>query len=372
MVEDLAYQTTVLYITFIDIDANRNSGSRVRPFKMLQAFSDMGCSVTVLEGQQNRVFERHKRVSDILRRLRRGERYDLCYIEPPSGPFLCPTDLILLKRLNRYNIPIGLFYRDAYYLFPESFSSNAPLKDAVIAYMMKRDRKVFSQACSIIYVPTASFGDLVNFPNKTRPLPPGCSELERQPAKIKPEKLTGIYIGGASEDYGSLLLLDSFMLAIQKGYSVKLIFVCPEESWSSLPAEYQAFSEYDWLEVVHASGDDLEQYYRRAEFGIIPRLRTPYNDIAFPVKLVEYLSHGLPLLVTDCPAVKEFVSRWNIGLVTNDNVADFSEAIICFAGMRDIYGAYRSAIDEACRENSWSQRARSVIRDLNPELDSDC
>ncbi|MVX61081.1 glycosyltransferase [Enterorhabdus mucosicola] len=371
MTDECAHEIKVLYITFIDIKANQNSGSSVRPLRMLQAFSDMGCSVTVLEGQQNRVFDRHRRVSRILNGLKRGERYDLCYVEPPSGPFLCPTDLALLKRLKHHGIPIGLFYRDAYYLFPDSFSSKIPLKDAAIAYMTKRDRKVFSKTCSIIYVPTASFGRLVSFPTKTKPLPPGCSGFEQQLIEGKSEELTAIYVGGVSEEYGSPLVLDSFMRARQKGYSVKLIFVCPEGSWSFLPERYQAFERYDWLEVVHASGAGLEAYYQRADFGIIPRLRTPYNDIAFPVKLVEYLSHGLPLLSTDCTAVEEFVSRWNIGLIANDSVASFSDAIMDFAKMQNVREAYRDAIIEACDKNSWGQRAYSVIEDLVSVSSSD-
>lgn len=368
---DLKRPIRLLYIAFIDINASQNSGSSVRPCKMLRAFSDLGCSVTVLEGQQNRVFERHKRVSEVLKRLKRGERYDLCYIEPPSGPFLCPTDLALLKRLKRCGIPVGLFYRDAYYLFPDSFSSKNPLKDTIVKYMMKRDRKVFSESCNIIYVPTVPFARLVNFPNVTKPLPPGCSELEQLVAESKSGELTGIYVGGVSEEYGSPLILDSFMLARQKGYSVKLIFICPEGSWSSLSESYQTFGQYDWLEVVHAQGEGLEEYYRRADFGIIPRLRTPYNDIAFPVKLVEYLSHGLPLLATDCPAVEEFVSRWNVGVVTKDNATAISEAIINLAKLQNVREVYRNAISEACDRNSWDQRARSVIEDLNP-LSSVC
>ena len=354
----------VLYVTFIDIEENPSSGSSVRPLKMLQAFRDAGCNVTVLEGQQNKVYRRHKRVSEIINQLKRGERFDICYIEPPSGPFLCPTDLKLLKQLDRCDIPVGLFYRDAYYLFPDSFSSGIHLKEALISHMMKRDRKVFSKACDIIYVPTTSFGELVDFPNKTIPLPPGCSGQGKNVLGYTSSQATGIYVGGISEEYGSLLLLDSFALARQKGYAVKLIFVCPKDSWSSLPSKYVAYDQHEWLEVVHASGDELNQYYEKADFGIIPRLRTPYNDIAFPVKLVEYLSHGLPILATNCTAVEEFVLHWHVGLITTDDVASFSGAIANFVQVQDLRGTYRNAIRDACEKNSWGQRARSVIEDL--------
>lgn len=354
----------LLYIVFIDIDATPSSGSSVRPIKMLQAFRDINCDVTVLEGQQNRIFERHKKVTEILRRLRRGEHFDFCYIEPPSGPFLCPTDLRLLKELRKCNVPVGLFYRDAFYLFPESFSAGMLLKNRLISYMMKRDREVISKTCDIIYVPTASFGELVDFPNETRALPPGCSEFQIAEERSPSVEITGLYVGGVSEEYGSLLLLDSFDIARKKGCAAKLIFICAEEAWGSLPDKYKKYEQSDWLTVVHASGEKLEQYYMQADFGIIPRLKTSYNDIAFPVKLVEYISHGLPVLATSCAATEDFILHWAIGVVADDDLNSFSDAVISLAQKGNIREAYRSAIKMACEGNSWTQRACDVIEDL--------
>ena len=165
----------VLFVMFKDVAAVPDSGSSVRPLKMLQAFKNIGCKVTLLEGLQNDVARRHKNVRRIIDGLKEGKRYDCCYVEPPSGPLFCPTDLTLLKELKRREIPVGLFYRDAYHLFPQNFSQEGRLKEAVIRHMAHRDFKTFSRTCEVAYVPSRSFGELVGFPIPTKPLPPACA-----------------------------------------------------------------------------------------------------------------------------------------------------------------------------------------------------
>ena len=44
---------------------------------------------------------------------------DACYIEPPSGPMFYYGDIGLIKLLHKKQVPIAIFYRDAYWKYPE-------------------------------------------------------------------------------------------------------------------------------------------------------------------------------------------------------------------------------------------------------------
>lgn len=115
----------VLYITFTDF-GELSSGSSVRPFRMYNAFVNLGLDVKLLEGQQNRRKERRLKVKKIIDWLD-DNNPDICYVEPPSGPFFNQIDLKLLKKVHNMGIPIGLFYRDFYWKFPEWAWFDTPL-----------------------------------------------------------------------------------------------------------------------------------------------------------------------------------------------------------------------------------------------------
>ena len=96
----------LLYITFINIESPPDSGSAVRPLKMLQAFKELGVQVKVISGQTNRIQERKLAVKEAMDYLKLHSP-DFCYIEPPSGPMFYSGDLNLIRLLHRQaNCPL--------------------------------------------------------------------------------------------------------------------------------------------------------------------------------------------------------------------------------------------------------------------------
>ncbi|NMA66292.1 MAG: hypothetical protein GX957_08660, partial [Clostridiaceae bacterium] len=109
----------ILYIVFVDYNTYA-SGSSVRPHMILDAFLQLGAEVKLLEGQQNKRQERRCKVRKIFTWLK-DNRPDICYVEPPTGPFFNTIDLQLLHHIHKMGIPIGLYYRDAHWKFPKIF-----------------------------------------------------------------------------------------------------------------------------------------------------------------------------------------------------------------------------------------------------------
>lgn len=362
--EEASPKPHVLYIMFKDLEGEADSGSSVRPQKMLRAFQNIGCDVTVLEGLQNRVLERRRKVRAVIDKLRRGETFDFCYVEPPSGPFFCPTDLLLLKVLKQKGVPIGLFYRDAYGFFPEYYSEANTIKEKIIHYMEKRDYRLFCKTCSIIYTPSASFAEVMNFPLETRPLPPASSEID-VPEPNKQDIPTGIYVGAADKWYGAYMLLDSFRRLNGKSVHARLIFICPKDQWDAAPPEYRALEKETWLDVLHISGEHkLSEEYAKADFAFLAYLHIPYNDMAMPVKLFEYITYLKPIISTNCTDKASFVEQWGIGLVSRDNPEDFAATIGYYLEHPELSEQFATALIDARHCNTWEERARTVVQDL--------
>ena len=147
----------ILYITYVDINSG-TSGSSVRPQKMYRAFLDEGHEVKLLSGAQQR-WGRKARTEAVqeIRRWLRENRPDICYIESPSMPITFRCDIALIRKISRMGIPIGYFYRDFYWMFPELYPRRTNLtgwlKDHWLDYLQQRTNNVLKCA-DIVYFPS--------------------------------------------------------------------------------------------------------------------------------------------------------------------------------------------------------------------------
>lgn len=349
----------LLYITFIDF-GERSSGSGVRPHRMYEAFKAEGCDITLLECRQNRRRLRRQRVREVLGALSSGYLPEACYIEPPSGPFFNRIDLRLLKRLHRLGVPIGLFYRDAYWRFADWWGVTG-LKRRMLVHMHRRDIRVFRRCCDMIYFPSESMRLLFHKDfGKSALLPPGC--VEPHPTH---DRLFGraIYVGNVSDHYGTHLLLEAFERLNADGAFRPLRLVCRQREWEAFDSPLKT---RPWLETLHASGDDaLAPLYAESDVGILSLKRDIYMDFAMPVKLFEYLGYGLPVIATHCNEVAGFVRRYNCGLVCKDNAMDLAQSVERFYQSPREQEDLRAGAANAARDNLWTMRAKTVLRDLS-------
>ena len=348
----------VLYLTFIDF-GEMKSGSSVRPQKIYDAFLERGHTVKLLEGQQNRYKDRRKRVKAILDWLK-DNRPDICYVEPPSGPFFCTLDLKLLKTVHKLGIPVGLFYRDAHWLYADWWGVGGP-KAALLRAMHKRDIRVFARCCDTLYFPSASMAELFRRYSFAQMdiLPPACvSVTEPHPALAH----RMIYVGGIRDAYGTDVLLSAFRRLNRAETKVELYLVCREAEMANMPGESY---DYDWLKVFHVQGDGLKELYARCDAGIIPLKRDKYMDFSIPVKLMEYLGYGLPVISTDCTETAAFVEANHCVLLCRDNGDSLAETIEAFYSENTDHRALAQNVQETAANNRWVNRVDKIVRDLS-------
>lgn len=141
------------------IDLNRKSASNIRPFKMIKAFQDIGYQVDCVMGYGR---ERKKSIKEIKKNIKNGVKYDFLYSESSTMPTLLteknhlPTHPLLdfgfFKFCKKYNIKIGLFYRDIHWKF-DMYKKNVPFVKRNIAKMFyKYDLYKYNKLVNVLYI----------------------------------------------------------------------------------------------------------------------------------------------------------------------------------------------------------------------------
>lgn len=362
----------LLYITFVDLNEPANSGSSVRPQQMLHAFQKIGCSMKVLDGWHNKRKERRAHVKEVMRWLDTHQvRY--CYVEPPSGPFFVREDLMLLKKLHKMGVPIGLFYRDIYWRFKSQFTKINPLKFFLIQCLQRRDLAVFKKTVSLFYFPTRQMASIADFHVPFAILPPGAELSEADsPDFLEIERirnadvLTLFFVGGLSPSYGFDILLDAVKTINQQQLRLRLTVACREQEWLDFQQRYTV-ETWDWLTVHHVSfGDGLEGLYQQVDFSVLPLRKNTYTDFAISVKLFEYVAYRKPILCTNLDAMSQIVEENDLGWVCKDTAEEMTRVLESIIADRRSIIEKKENIKRFLPDNTWEARARKVFSTLKP------
>ena len=356
----------LLYLTYIPLEDNPTSGSSVRPQKMKDALDSLGIEVKTFGGISNNIGLRKRTVKEI-KNLLKTWRPDACYIEPPAGPMFFYGDVGLIKQLHRMGIPMSIFYRDAYWKYPEFGAENEltvkdRIKRSIVKCMQMYQWDVFRKSIDLIYFPSMTMAKEFDCPRKDT-LPPGGFVPDVKEKNELSQPLQFIFVGGATRNYGTHMTLEAFSKANNTGTVAKLFYICPEKQWAGLGLDITAYS--DWLEVVHTSGDDnLKPYYEKADVALLTAPKTFYRDFAVPIKIFEYLSYLKPVLVTDCTETAKIIRDNQIGWIVKDDPDCIANKIQELCSYPDeIYGV-KEHMKTARSNNLWSSRAEKVIKDL--------
>ncbi len=356
----------LLYITYINLDDLPTSGSSVRPLKMREAFESLGIDVRTFGGINNNIILRKRTIKEI-RALLRDWIPDACYIEPPSGPMFYYGDIEIIKYLHRKRIPISIFYRDAYWKYPEySIEKKLTLIEKIKQFIIKQMQvfqwHVFKNNINIIYFPSLSMAKEFDCQQKSV-LPPGGFVTKAIEKSNVSNPLQFIFVGGAARNYGTFLTIDSFQKLNDNVVKAKLLYVCPADQWETLGIDKTLYS--DWLEVIHTSGDqNLQPLYEKADVALLIAPRTYYRDFAVPIKIYEYISYLKPILVTDCIETARIIRENQVGWVTKDDVESVVQKLEELCSNHDMILQVRNHMLEVRSNNLWSSRAEKVIREL--------
>lgn len=278
------------------------------------------------------------------------------YVEASNGPSN-ETDLLFLAMARAAGIPVLVFIPDAYQHFPDIFP-RVGLKVKLLDWGWRRSIATYLRLADLLLFPSSGLAACFNSRQRVELLPPaGLPNREYVPLSWEPP--TVVYVGGTSLRYGSDLLLSAMERVVARHPTVRCRFVTPNaETITGHPARHAS-----WLTVEQRTFNELPTVMHSATLTVMPLRVNPYNDLAMPVKMFDYMSFGRPLVVTACRDAATLVDKLEAGLVVEDTVDSLAQGIIRLLedpGLAARLGqnGYR-AIQAA---HSWPHRAARLLQ----------
>ncbi len=356
------------------IDVNRKSGSNIRPLKMINAFKEIGYDVDVVMGYAK---ERKEQIKKIKQNIKNGIKYDFLYSESSTMPTLLTEknhlplhpmlDFSFFKYCKKNGIKIGLFYRDIHWKFDVYRKNVSFIKRIVSIPLYKYDLLKYRKYLNVLYIPTKEMKKYLPKKNvickkyNIDILPPGCDNKNITfNEKEKNNILNIFYVGGISEH---IYNFEKLFAVVCKMKNVRLTVCCREPEWNNIKSKYIKYINEN-IHIVHASGQELEKYYKEADVCSLIFNRYEYMNIAMPVKLFEYIQNKKPIIATKNTAAGKFVEENHIGWTTNYEINDIEKMLKMIRDNKseiyEIQKKFNSIIDE----NTWNARVRKVVKDL--------
>ncbi len=346
----MTYHPRLLLLGFYPLD-RLDRAPKVRIMRMAEAF----CRITSLRIITGSRPERAQRMQEARARNLLAN-IDAVYVESASS-FATPADISFLWEIKRRKIPLAIFVRDYYQHFPKLYPPRNT-REYVMKWLYVLTLYFYRRLATIIYVPSQGLGELVGGKD-VRLLPPGGQkDLEPILRRQENDEKWVLYVGAQGPYDGVDLLIEAFEQLHRRMSEVRLALVMRQEEWPDI-------SPLPYVTMVQAQGSELDSWYQKASLAVIPRLNTAYTKMAWPIKLMDYLSHGLGVIVSDDSEAARFVERYEVGERCQPHSASLAFALEKCLGSPAILDRFReNALRVIAQEHNWDNRAATVVNDL--------
>lgn len=326
---------------------------KVRIYEMVAALA-RSATVTVIAGN------RAERSHFLRQQKARGlKHFDMIYVETASSTATL-TDIAFLRAAKRQGIPVAIYIRDAYQRFPDLYPTRGA-KHTVLKWLYEGSLWAYCRYGTQLYFPTRGLSEVVGCADP-KLLPPGGRPLE-PPPYLKADPYGVIYVGAGGPHDGVDLLLEAFGILKKSLPEAHLTLVMRREEWprQDLPSS---------VTIREAQGIGLSTYLWQASVAVIPRRDTAYNRLALPVKLLDYWSHSLPVVVTQPSEMADWVRTVGAGMAVDASPEDLAKGLRVLledpTSRRQM--AYRAA-RAVTGLHHWDRRAEVVLELANRSLE---
>lgn len=334
--------------------------------KMLQALRQLG-EVWVVAGSSA---QRAKQIRRIRSAVKEGVRFDFVYSESATLPTALTDDDRIPRRplldlrffafCRRKGIPVGLFYRDVFWRFPEFMAGQNPVKRFLAKASYHFDLFWYPFAVDILYLPSLPMLEHVPISRRisVQALPPGADVG----GIAKPDTdghLEVLYAGGLSATYDNR----RFVEALADIENLRLTICTRDYEWEAERGNYEPLMGAN-TRVVHQSGEELRQTMMRSHIATVCSCPNPYRKFGVPVKVYEALGAGLPIVASSDTLAGEIVEELGVGWQVPYEVDEMRDLFTRLAADRSLAEEKRARAVELRQEHSWVVRAQQVADEL--------
>jgi len=188
---------------------------------------------------------------------------------------------------------------------------------------------------------------------------PVGSEPQAERWRLRDEPRRLLYVGSTSAWQGLPVLIEAMRILAGRAPQVRLSLVGPspgELAGLALPANVSALGR-----VAHA---DIGRVYLEHDLFVVPRPRSPLSETVTPMKVVEAMAFGMPILAMDLGAI-----RWATGpdgafLHRDGGPEALAAAIEAALARPETLAATGARALERSARFSWDEVGRSIAREL--------
>lgn len=356
----------MIYHAAYKLDYDSVSASAIRPIRMLEAFRKSGYEVFDLSGTSS---QRRRKFHILRNRIASGVKFDFMYSESATIPAMLgdPShfphlflDAQIFRFLKRHSVPTSVFYRDLYWAYDEYLERVRPPLAQAMRALYRYELAIYKRYANVIFVPSLEMAQEIpqlNLPN-VRALPPGGEIFHLQSA---PSPIRMFYVGGIGAHYR----LHELVKAVSEVPSVHLTICTAEDRWKQNKDQYDVTAQN--IEVVHASGEDLNRYYHQANIAVIVVDPTHYWSFAVPVKLYEYVGRGKPIIATTGTLAAQIVSQNRWGWAVENRHEAIVELLKHLSANPQEVAHFTQNVENDRKEQSWLARANLVKKVLTED-----
>jgi glycosyltransferase involved in cell wall biosynthesis len=278
------------------------------------------------------------------------------YVEN-SSTLPSETDLAFLALARLLRIPVLTYVRDAQYLFDEYYSATS-LKRRLARALFLPAISLLRGVSTRVGYPSRGLAAAVRDPDpEPLLLPPGSPPSAEVPRQAGARSL--LFVGGMRYAvHGLDLLVGAVGRDRAEGHDQRVNCV-------ARPGEEPPEPRPDGLRVERGAAPEIHALLPDVLATIQPRHRSPYNDLAVPIKVMEYLSYGRPLVVTDCTEQARIVGDADAGIVVNDDAVSLADGLRRLAAAQpDEIERWSANATAAAERSSWAARAQAILSAL--------
>lgn len=280
---------------------------------------------------------------------------DGIYVENSSSlPSL--LDIAFLALAKALGVPVLTYVRDAQYLFAEEYRPS--LRRRIGGILFRPAMRLLKAVSHRVGYPSIGLAEVFadDGPDAML-LPPGAPEPLDVPPRDGARGL--LYVGSMQYAVtGYDILFGAIDELRAEGRDVDLIcFVRPSDD---PPRPWPA-----WLRIERGGWPEIVARLPDAVATVQPRRRSPYSDLGVPIKLLEYLSYGRPIVTTDCTETARIVRDAGCGIVVHDSIDSFASGLRqLLDATPDEVGTWSANARAAAERHSWAATAQRIVAAL--------
>jgi len=285
---------------------------------------------------------------------RRGGAVDAVYVEAASS-FATPIDLAFLGLMRLKGAPVGVYFRDAYQLFRHQYPVSR-FRHRFLDWFWRLSTPLLKRIATRRFAPSAGLAEALGLRDAVL-MPPGTDP--RAPFLGTCPGSTVAYVGEIGAADGLELLVEAMRQVRRRCPQADLIVVSAHDP-------RPRFGMPPWLRHVPVDRAALGQVLASARLCVIPRPITRYTDLAVPIKLMDYLSFGKPVVATDCFETARVVQASGGGLTVADRPEALADAIVRVIEDDDLARRLATAARQyaVAHEQTWDARAERILLEL--------